>query len=100
MKKAARLSATCLFSGWADLNRRPHVPQTCTLNHCATARSIICEIKSSIMLYTCQRPREGRDLWGGDIPLPPAPPILKTAQQACIQALYPDAESHRFYVTI
>ncbi len=25
-------------SGWADLNRRPQVPQTCTLNPCATAR--------------------------------------------------------------
>ncbi|MDZ7794463.1 MAG: hypothetical protein U5P10_12465 [Spirochaetia bacterium] len=28
------------------------------------------------------------------------PPILRTGQQACIQALYPDAESHRFFVTI
>ncbi len=31
------------FSGWADLNRRPHVPQTCTLNPCATARFVRCE---------------------------------------------------------
>ena len=28
----------CYSSGWADLNRRPQVPQTCTLNPCATAR--------------------------------------------------------------
>ena len=32
------LQQTPLWSGWADLNRRPHVPQTCTLNPCATAR--------------------------------------------------------------
>src|SRR6056297_3601114 len=88
-KKKHTLRRAFLLSGWADLNRRPHVPQTCTLNHCATARSIICEIKSSIMLYTCQRPGEGRDLWGGGAIQPnPKPlvnppihsPILKTAQ--------------------
>ncbi len=27
-------------SGWADLNRRPLVPQTSTLNPCATARNV------------------------------------------------------------
>ena len=35
-----RTSLRSHISGWADLNRRPHVPQTCTLNHCATARKL------------------------------------------------------------
>lgn len=30
-------------SGWADSNRRPQVPQTCTLTSCATARSCLNE---------------------------------------------------------
>jgi hypothetical protein len=29
-------------SGWADLNRRPLVPQTSTLNPCATTRDVFC----------------------------------------------------------
>ena len=29
------------LSGWADLNRRPRVPQTRTLNPCATTRKCI-----------------------------------------------------------
>ena len=50
---------TLLVSGWADLNRRPLVPQTSTLNPCATARigrynSISC-VAVSILRPATQR---------------------------------------------
>jgi hypothetical protein len=38
-----------IISGWADLNRRPHAPQTCTLTNCATARRIKLQVVESIM---------------------------------------------------
>lgn len=37
-KSSLAITKELSFSGWADLNRRPQVPQTCTLNPCATAR--------------------------------------------------------------
>lgn len=55
-KKPCRQETAFLFtstdkvmeSGWADLNRRPHAPQTCTLTNCATARCIKLQVVESI----------------------------------------------------
>ena len=38
IRRMNRFSLREQISGWADSNRRPQVPQTCTLTTCATAR--------------------------------------------------------------
>ena len=43
----------CVYgSGWGDLNSRPHVPQTCTLNPCATARLILMNYSTTLLLFS------------------------------------------------